>query len=115
LPDLVEMIVGLDVLDDSTTGWGTRLAVHAYTGVLRVMIGKLRRADGWPDGVVKVLEGLRRSLVAKKGSLVISQGPPEIVGLMGAWGTSQSTAVFASRIREVFDPTSILSQGRLPQ
>jgi hypothetical protein len=109
------MTVGLDVLDDATSGWGTRLAVHAYTGVLRVMIGKLRRADGWPDEAIEVLEGLRRSLVAKEGSLVVSQGPPEIVGPTGAWGTSQSTAIFASRIREVFDPASILSQGRLPQ
>ena len=58
---------------------------------------------------------LGRSLEAEGGSLVVSQGPPEIVGALGAWGESGPVAPFNAGIRAAFDPASILAQGRLPQ
>jgi len=115
LPELVEMIPPLEGLYDPRAGWGMRLAAHAYTGVLRVMIAKLSRAEGWLERSNAVLGELRRSLEEKGGSLVVSQGPPEIVGAVGAWGETGPAAVFAERIRAAFDPASILAQGRLPQ
>ena len=115
LPELVEMLPPLDELYDEDAGWGMRLAAHGYTGVMRVMIAKLSRAENWQERTHAVLRDLRRSLEAEGGSLVVSQGPPEIVGAVGAWGESGPAAVFAERIRAAFDPASILAQGRLPQ
>ena len=115
LPELVEMLSSLDGVYDAESGWGMRLAAHAYTGVLRVMIAKLSRAEGWLERTNAVLGELRRSLEEKGGSLVVSQGPPEIVGAVGAWGCSGPAGVFAARIRAAFDPASILAQGRLPE
>ena len=114
LPELVEMTSRLNGLYDPTAGWGMRLAAHARTGVLRVMIASVSRSDGWVDGAAAALVDLRRSLEGEGGSLVVSQGPPEIVGPMGAWGESGPTALFTAGIQAAFDPASILARGRLP-
>ena len=91
------------------------MAAHAHTGVLRVMIAKLSRSDERLDQAKVVLGVLRRSLEAEGGSLVVSQGPPEIVDAMGAWGESGPVAVFNAGLQAAFDPASILAQGRFPQ
>ena len=115
LPELVEMTSRLSGLYEPTAGWGMRMAAHAHTGVLRVMIAKLTRSDDGLDQATVVLGVLRRFLEAEGGSLVVSQGPPEIVGAMGAWGESGPTALFTAGIQAAFDPASILAQGRFPQ
>ena len=105
----------LNGLYDPTAGWGMRLAAHAHTGVLRVMIAKMSRSDAWLDRAKATLRDLRRSLEAQGGSLVLSQGPPQIVGAMGAWGESGPTAPFNAGIQAAFDPASILGRGPRPQ
>jgi glycolate oxidase FAD binding subunit len=115
LPDLVEMTSRLSGLYDPTAKWGMRMAAHANTGVLRVMIAKMTRSDGRLDQAKVVLGVLRRSLEAEGGSLVVSQGPAEILEAMGPWGASGPAAVFNSGIQAAFDPASILAQGRFPQ
>ncbi len=115
LPELVEMTSRLSGLYEPTAGWGMRMAAHAHTGVLRVMIAKLTRSDDGLDQATVVLGVLRRSLEAEGGSLVVSQGPPEIVESMGAWGESGPAAPFTTGIQAAFDPASILAQGRFPQ
>ena len=115
LPELVEMTSRLSGLYEPTAGWGMRMAAHAHTGVLRVMIAKLTRSDDGLDQATVALGVLRRFLEAEGGSLVVSQGPPEIVGAMGAWGESGPTALFTAGIQAAFDPASILAQGRFPQ
>ena len=115
LPELAEMTSRLDGLYDPTAGWGMRLAAHAHTGLLRVMIAKVSRSDVWLDRAKATLGDLRRSLEAQGGSLVVSQGPPEIVGAMGAWGESGLTARFNAGIQAAFDPASILARGPMPQ
>ncbi len=115
LPDLVEMTSRLSGLYDPTAGWGMRLAAHAHTGVLRVMIAQMTRSDEGLKQASVVLGVLRRSLEAEGGSLVVSQGPPEIVESMGAWGESGPAAPFTTGIQAAFDPASILAQGRFPQ
>ncbi len=115
LPELVGMTSRLNGLYDPTAGWGMRLAAHAHTGVLRVMISSVSRMDEWENRATSVLEDLRRSLEAEGGSLVVSQGPPEIVGALGARGESGPGALFTAGIQAAFDPASILAPGRLPQ
>ena len=115
LPELDEMTSRLSGLQDPTAAWGMRLAAHAHTGVLRVMIAGVDRSDEWVDRATSVLADLRRSLEAEGGSLVVSQGPPELVGAVGAWSESGSSALFSAGIQAAFDPASILAPGRLAQ
>ena len=115
LPELVEMTSRLRDLHDPSEGWGMRLAAHAHTGVLRVMIAKVGRSDDWVDRTRTVLGVLRRSLEAEGGSLVVSQGPPEIVSAVSAWGELGPTALFSSGIQAAFDPAGILARGGSPQ
>jgi glycolate oxidase FAD binding subunit len=115
LPGLIEMTSRLRGLYDPTEGWGMRLAAHAHTGVLRVIIARVTRSDDWVDRAKTALGVLRRSLEAEGGSLVISQGPPEIVDVISAWGELGPAALFTAGIQAAFDPAGILAQGRLPQ
>ena len=115
LPGLIEMTSRLRGLYDPTEGWGMRLAAHAHTGVLRVIIARVTRSDDWVDRAKTALGVLRRSLEAEGGSLVISQGPPEIVDVISAWGELGPAALFTAGIQAAFDPAGILARGRLPQ
>ena len=115
LPELVEMTSRLSDLYDPNEGWGMRLAAHAHTGVLRVMIAVVSRSDGWVDRAKTVLGVLRRSLEAEGGSLVVSQGPPEIVAAISAWGELGPAAQFSAGIQAAFDPAGILARGGSPQ
>ena len=111
LPELVEMTSRLADLYDPSDGWGMRLAAHAHTGVLRVMIAKVSRSDDCVDRAKRVLGVLRRSLEAEGGSLVVSQGPPEIVGAISAWGELGPAALLSTGIQAAFDPGGILGRG----
>lgn len=104
----------LSELYDPRAGWGMRLAAHAPTGVLRVMIARMSRSEAWLDRAKTALGDLRRSLEVERGSLVVSQGPPELVGAIGAWGAPGPAALLNAGIQAAFDPASILAQGRLP-
>ncbi len=115
LPELVEITSQLGGLYDPSAGWGMRLAAHAHSGVLRVMIAKMNRGEGWADGAKDLLSDLRRSLEAEGGSLVVSQGPPELVGLLSAWGELGPAGSFTAGIQAAFDPASVLARGRMPQ
>ena len=112
LSDLVEMAVGLAGLADPYVGWGLRMAAHAQTGVLRVMIARVHRREGWLESALPSLASLRLSLESEGGSMVISQGPPELVGTMGAWGDVGSAKGLMRGLQREFDPASILTPGR---
>ena len=92
-----------------------RLAGHAQTGVLRVIIAVVSRSDDWVDRAKTTLGALRRSLEAEGGSLVVSQGPPEIVGAVSAWGALGPAALITSGIQAALDPAGILNRGTSPQ
>jgi glycolate oxidase FAD binding subunit len=115
LPELVEMTSQLRGLYDPKEGWGMRLAGHAQTGVLRVMIGVVGRSDDWVDRAKTALGVLRQSLEAEGGSLVVSQGPPEVVGAVSAWGALGPTALLTTGLQAAFDPAGILDRGGSPQ
>ena len=113
LSDLVEMALGLGEIADPDVGWGTRMAAHAQTGVLRVMMARVHRRQGWLEAAVAALAGLRISLESEGGSMVISQGPLEVVQSMGAWGEAGSATDLMRDLQREFDPASILTPGRL--
>lgn len=94
-------------------GWGTRLAGHVQSGVLRVIISRIARGEGWVDRAAEVLERVRGGLEAEGGSLTISRGPPELVGAVGAWGDIGAARSLMEALKREFDPAGILSPERL--
>jgi len=113
LCDLAEMAVELGDIADPDVGWGARMAAHAQTGVLRVMIARVHRREGWLENAVAALASLRLSLESEGGSMVISQGPLEVVQSMGAWGGAGPATGLMRDLQREFDPASILTPGRL--
>jgi glycolate oxidase FAD binding subunit len=113
LADLMEKALALQHIADPDVGWGTRMAAHAQTGVLRVMMARVHRQQGWLEDAVGALANIRLSLESEGGSMVISQGPSEIVQSMGAWGDTGSAMGLMRALQKEFDPASILTPGRL--
>ena len=109
LSRLVEAAAGFRDLAEQDAGWGMRMAAHVHTGILRVMIARLGRSQGWLDRVVSSLASVRRSLEAEGGGLVVSEGPPEIVRTLGAWGTAHTSRELMRNLQREFDPAQILS------
>ena len=100
-------------LADHEEGWGTRLAAHVQSGVLRVIISRMARDEGWVERAVEVMDRVRGGLEAGGGSLTISRGPAELVSAVGAWGDAGSTAMLMEALKREFDPAGILSPGCL--
>ena len=113
LAELVTMASELVELCDPDVGWGARMAAHAESGILRVMISRLDRREGGLDRALDVLERVRLSLESQGGSLVISEGPLDVGGHLGVWGEVGSAGALMARLQREFDPGAILSQGRL--
>lgn len=113
LPELAELADELIELADPDVGWGARVAAHAHTGLLRVMIARMHRREGWLEAAAAKLEGLRLSLESEGGSLSISQGPPELVVGVGAWGALGGPSELMAGLQREFDPAGILAAGRV--
>ena len=113
LSNLVEKAKELRELADPDVGWGIRMAAHASTGVLRVMVARLNRRKGWLETLASSLSNLRHLLESEGGSMVISQGPPEIVEIVGAWGKLGSVTELMRGLQKEFDPASILAPERI--
>jgi glycolate oxidase FAD binding subunit len=113
LPSLIEKAKELGELADPNVGWGTRMAAHASTGVLRVMIDCLHRRKGWLEMLTSSLSNFRCSLESEGGSMVVSQGPPEVVEIVGAWGKLGPVTELMRGLQKEFDPASILAPERI--
>ena len=90
-----------------------RMAAHAQSGVLRVMIARLLRGEGWLEGLASSVVELRAAIEAMGGSLRLVQGPADFVAGVGCWGTSGAEAAFVHGLKDAFDPTRTLAPGRM--
>ncbi|MEE2668425.1 MAG: FAD-binding oxidoreductase [Gemmatimonadota bacterium] len=113
LPELMALGWELAEFSDPDAGWGVRMAAHAQSGILRIMICRLDRREKGLDRVRVALDTLRHSLESEGGSLVISEGPPDVVRHLGVWGDVGSAGALMLGLQRKFDPRAILSQGRL--
>jgi glycolate dehydrogenase FAD-binding subunit len=113
LPRLLELSEMVRELVDPNRGFGMREAAHAQTGVLRIIVARLLRGEGWLERVQEVVAGLRSSVEFEGGSLRISQGPPRLQEALGSWGAAGAEATIARALKEHFDPDGVLSPGRM--
>jgi len=113
LPRLLELSDAVRELVDPNRGFGMREAAHAQTGVLRIIVSRLLRGEGWLERVQQIVSGLRESVELEGGSLRISQGPPLLQQALGSWGAAGAEAMITRRLKEQFDPDGVLSPGRL--
>lgn len=113
LPRLLELSEQVRVLVDPNRGFGMREAAHAQVGVLRIIVSRLLRGEGWLERVQDVVVRLRTSVEGEGGSLRISQGPPKLQEAVGSWGVAGAEAVITANLRAQFDPDGVLSPGRM--
>lgn len=113
LPRLLELSESIRELVDPNRGFGMREAAHAQTGVLRVIVSRLLRGEGWLERVQDVVTRLRTSVEIEGGSLRISQGPPRLQEAVGSWGAAGAEAAITRGLKQHFDPGGVLSPGRL--
>jgi glycolate dehydrogenase FAD-binding subunit len=117
LPDkltrLLELSEVVRDLVDPNRGFGMREAAHAHTGVLRLIVSRLLRGEGWLERVQGVVTGLRALVEAEGGTLRVSQGPPRLLEAVGSWGAAGAEAIIVQGLKEHFDPETVLSPGRM--
>lgn len=82
------------------------VTADALQGVVRVK-GSCRGVD--LDTLVKSLSQARGAMEALRGSLTLSQAPPEIAARVGWTGAGRETAGLTDRIKALFDPGSVLA------
>ena len=113
LPRLLELAESVREVVDPNRGFGLRQAAHVQTGVLRVIVARLLRGDGWLERVAHTVGELRRTMDQEGGSLRISQGPPALLDRVGSWGPSGAEAALIHGLKQEFDPEGILAPGRM--
>jgi len=113
LPRLLELAESVRQIVDPNRGFGMRQAAHVQTGVLRIIVARLARGDGWLDRVESVVTELRGALSLERGTLRISQGPPPLLDRVGAWGPSGAEAEIIAGLKQEFDPEGIMAPGRM--
>jgi glycolate oxidase FAD binding subunit len=78
---------------------------HAGHGLLDVGLeGPIEALPGW-------VEALRAAAVAAKGSLVVTEGLPEVIATLDPWGPSPALELMR-RVKAQFDPRGTLNPGR---
>ncbi len=74
--------------------------------------GYLRLESKDSSALISALEGMRKKLETRGGSLVILRGPHEIKSKMDVWGSAGDALALMRSIKAQFDPTGVLNPGR---
>lgn len=92
---------------------GARLAFHLGWGVMRIAFEKLPAKDEGMEGMGRILLRLRSELEGEGGSLILSEGPAELLRRVGPSERPEAENTLVAGLKRVFDPQGILSPGRL--
>ncbi len=90
----------------SRRGITPRITGHAGTGVTFVAL------PGEEEGQVGTIEELREIWTRRGGSVVILQAPLSIKRKLDVWGPAGDYLGLLKRVKEKFDPGSVLNPGR---
>lgn len=92
---------------DEATRRELTIAYHAHAGhgLLDVSL------DGALDALPGAVGALRAAALATKGSLVVTEGLPEVIATLDPWGPSPALESMR-RIKAQFDPNGTLNPGR---
>ncbi|MGW8265220.1 MAG: FAD-binding oxidoreductase [Longimicrobiales bacterium] len=111
LPSLLEALLG-EARELAARFGAMGLAAHVGWGTLRVGFPRIPTEGEEARELVRTLRELRNRLEAAKGSLVLSQGPSELLREVGAQGGCGPEERLMRGLKEEFDPAGILSPGR---
>ena len=92
---------------DAATHQGLSLAWHAHAGHGLVDL----RLSGPAEALPGAVQALRDAALAAKGSLVVTDGPPETIATLDPWGPSPALDLMR-RVKAQFDPRATLNPGR---
>lgn len=92
---------------EAMTRRGLTIAYHAHVGhgLLDVSL------DGPVEALPGAVDELRAAALAVKGSLVVTEGLPEVVATLDPWGPSPAIDLMR-RVKAQFDPRETLNPGR---
>jgi glycolate oxidase FAD binding subunit len=83
---------------------------HAGHGLIYVRLA-YTGADGDTAALAELVAGLRQAAEQGRGSMVVLDGPPELLRTLDVWGLVPALDVMR-RIKDRFDPGGILNPGR---
>ena len=71
------------------------------------------RVEGAMGALRRVVDGLRGGLEAD-ANVLLREAPPQLKRELGSFGRLGSPAELLGRVKREFDPTGVLSPGRVP-
>jgi glycolate oxidase FAD binding subunit len=86
---------------------GISMAYHAHAGHGLLDVG----LQGEAEAVSSFVGDLRNAALAAKGSLVVTDGAPELIATLDPWGPSPALDLMR-RVKAQFDPRGTLNPGR---
>lgn len=89
-----------------------RIAAHAGTGALRLAAPNLRLDSGWDERWAERIDGLRRTLSWRGGTLTISRAPATLMDQLRPNDGPTVQEELTAGLKAVFDPAGILSVHR---
>ena len=92
---------------EAATRRGLTIGYHAHAGhgLLDVSL------DGPAEALPGAVGELRAAVLAAKGSLVVTEGLPEVIATLDPWGPSPGLDLMR-RVKAQFDPRGTLNPGR---
>lgn len=86
---------------------GARMVAHAGDGIVRVLIG-----DGDVETIAFAIGEARRMLKISGGTVVVASRNAEMMRRVDAFGSAAPTLPLMTKLKQVFDPGSVLAPGR---
>ena len=88
---------------------GVCTVTDVLTGTTRIGVSDL---GAHPVELADALSRLREAAEGEGGSVRVSSGPPDLVRLVGAWGSAGSVRALTGGMQKVFDPNGVLPWER---
>ena len=86
---------------------GARIVAHAGDGIVRLLIG-----DGDVETTAFAIGEARRMLKISGGTVVVASRNAEMMRRVDAFGSAAPTLPLMTKLKQVFDPGSVLAPGR---
>lgn len=101
------------VADDSLDG--LQFLAHYESGILLVLIDKLKLEDDWLAQSAETLKEFRDTVEQQGGSLTLLFAPEALLKEVTPWGSLDELETLCAGLEKVFDPNQILSRSSSPQ
>lgn len=111
MKNLIHQIEALQSLVADDSLGGLQFLAHYESGILLVLIDKLKLDDDWLAQSAETLQEFRDTVEQQGGSLTLLFAPEILLKEVTPWGSLGEVETICAGLEKVFDPNQILSRS----